>query len=129
MIKEFQGDYPEIPESAFVSEMAYVLGDVTLEENVSLWPYVCIRGDVGPTHVGAETNVQDHTMLHECEIGEGVTIGHNVVIDQCTVQDSCLIGISSSVLRGAVVEDNCIVAAGAVVREGQTVPEGIQGCI
>ncbi|MDY7082084.1 MAG: gamma carbonic anhydrase family protein [Halobacteria archaeon] len=124
MIKEYMGDYPDIPESAFVSEMAYVFGDVTLGEDVSIWPFVCIRGDVGPTVVGDESNIQDHTMLHECEIGERVTVGHNCVIDQSEVEDDCLIGISSSVLRGATVESNSIVAAGAVVREGQTIPEG-----
>lgn len=124
MIKEYAGDTPEIAGSAFVSEMAYVTGDVTVKAEASVWPFVCIRGDVGPTTVGERTNVQDHTMLHEAEVGEDVTIGHNAVVDQSTVESNCLIGISSSVLRGAVVGEGSIVAAGAVVREGQRVPEG-----
>lgn len=124
MIKSYNGDTPEIADSAFVSEMAYVTGDVHVKNEASVWPFVCIRGDVGPTTVDERTNVQDHTMLHEADIGEGVTIGHNVVVDQSTVESNCLIGISSSVLRGAVVEEGSIVAAGAIVREGQCVPEG-----
>lgn len=124
MIRSLEGTVPSIPESAFVSEMAYVVGDVTLGEKASLWPFVCIRGDIGPTTVGARSNVQDHSMLHEADIGSGVTVGHDVTIDQATVEDDCLIGIGSSVLRGARVAEGSIVAAGSVVRENQEVPPG-----
>jgi carbonic anhydrase/acetyltransferase-like protein (isoleucine patch superfamily) len=92
--------------------MAYVVGDVTLGERSSVWPFVCIRGDIGPTTVGEGSNVQDHSMLHEAEIGDGVTVGHNVTVDR------------SRVLRDAVVREGSVVAAGAVVREGQEVPPG-----
>ncbi len=124
MIRALEDTEPEVAESAFVSEMAYVVGDVTMEEKSSLWPFVCVRGDIGPTTVGERSNVQDHSMLHEAEIGDGVTVGHNCVVDQASVEDSCLVGIGSSVLQGAVVESESVVAAGAVVRENQRVPEG-----
>ncbi|MFP4189246.1 MAG: gamma carbonic anhydrase family protein [Halobacteriales archaeon] len=124
MIRSLEGDAPSIPDSAFVSETAYVVGDVTLGERSSVWPFVCIRGDIGPTTVGEESNVQDHSMLHEAEIGDGVTVGHNVTVDQARVEDDCLVGIGSSVLRDATVCEGSVVAAGAVVREGQEVPSG-----
>jgi len=124
MIRSLEGTEPDVADSAFVSEMAYVVGDVTLGEKCSVWPFVCIRGDIGPTTVGERSNVQDHSMLHEADIGDGVTVGHNVTIDQARVEDDCLVGIGSSVLNGAVVGEGSIVAAGAVVREGQEVPPG-----
>ncbi len=123
MIRSFEDDTPVVPDSAFVSEAAYVVGDVTLGEKSSIWPFVCIRGDIGPTTVGDRSNVQDHSMLHEADIGDGVTLGHNVTVDQARVEDDCLVGIGSSVLRNAVIGEGSIVAAGAVVREGQEVPE------
>ncbi|WP_435197457.1 gamma carbonic anhydrase family protein [Natronomonas sp. EA1] len=115
---------PEIAASAFVSEMAYVVGDVTVGERSSLWPFVCLRGDSGPTEVGEETNVQEFSMLHGATIGDRVTIGHNVVVDYATVEDDALVGMSSTVQKDAVVESNCLVAAGSLVTEGQTIPEG-----
>lgn len=124
MIRSLGGTEPEVPDSAFVSEMSYVVGDVTLGEKSSTWPFVCIRGDIGHTGVGDRSNVQDHSMLHEADIGEDVTVGHNVTIDQARIEDDCLLGIGSCVLRGAVVREESIVAAGAVVREGQEVPSG-----
>lgn len=124
MIRGFEGWEPDVPESAFVSEGAYLVGDVTLGERTSVWPFVCARGDFEPTTVGAETNVQEFTMLHGADIGSRVSIGHGVVVDEATVGDETLVGISSSVLGGAAVGSNCIVAAGALVREGQEIPDG-----
>jgi len=124
MMRSLEGVEPEVADSAFVSETAYVVGDVTLGEKSSVWPFVCIRGDIGPTTVGERSNVQDHSMLHEADIGDNVTVGHNVTVDQARVEDNCLVGIGSCVLQGAVVHEESIVAAGAVVREGQEVPSG-----
>lgn len=123
-MRPFEGDRPEIAESAFVSEMAYLVGDVTVAKHASVWPFVCIRGDYGPVSVGRETNVQDFTMLHEATLGDGVTVGHNVVVDRATVGDDSLIGMSSTILPEASVGTDCIVAAGTVVREGQEIPDG-----
>lgn len=124
MQRAFESHAPDVAESAFVSEMAYLVGDVTVAERASVWPFVCMRGDYGAIAVGAETNVQDFTMLHEATVGSGVTIGHNVVVDRATVGDNVLLGISSTVLPGASVGNDCIVAAGTVVHEDQEIPDG-----
>lgn len=124
MIRTFEGQTPRVPASAFVSEMSYMVGDVTLGKRVSIWPFVCARGDYEPTIVGDETNVQDFTMLHGAKIGTRVSIGHGVVIDEASIGDETLIGMSSTVLGDAVVGSECIVAAGALVREDQEIPDG-----
>lgn len=122
--KELFDDVPFVADSAFVSERAYLIGDVALGPRSSVWPFVCLRGEDVPVTVGEGSNVQEFTMLHGADIGSSVTIGHGVVVDYATVGASSLIGMGSSVLRGATVESNCIVAAGAVVLQDQTIPEG-----
>jgi carbonic anhydrase/acetyltransferase-like protein (isoleucine patch superfamily) len=123
MIRAFEGRLPGISESAFVSEMAYLVGDITVGERASLWPFVCARGDFEATVVGEATNVQEFTMLHGAVLGDRVSVGHGAVIDEATVGEESLIGISSSVLSGATVGSHSIVAAGAVVTEGEEVPD------
>jgi carbonic anhydrase/acetyltransferase-like protein (isoleucine patch superfamily) len=122
--RTFQTESPETDQTAFVSEMAYLVGDVTVGARSSLWPFVCLRGDGGPTTVGEETNVQEFSMLHGATIGDEVTIGHNVVVDYATVEEHSLVGMSSTVQKDATVESNCLVAAGSLITEGQTIPEG-----
>lgn len=124
MQREVMGESPVVDPSAFVSEMAYLVGEITVEERASIWPFVCLRADRAPTTVGEETNVQEFTMLHGADVGDRVTIGHNVVIDHATVEDHCLIGMSSTIQLGATVESNSLVAAGSLVTEDTTVPEG-----
>ncbi|MFC6613600.1 gamma carbonic anhydrase family protein [Halopenitus salinus] len=124
MNRSIRGSTPEIDDSAFVSEMSYVVGDVTVEENASVWPFVCLRGDGGEVTIGEDSNVQEFSMIHGSDIGDRVTVGHGVVIDYSDIGDDSLIGISSVVLEGATVESNSIVAAGSVVRHDQIIPEG-----
>jgi carbonic anhydrase/acetyltransferase-like protein (isoleucine patch superfamily) len=124
MQRSVSGAAPDIAESAFVSEMAYAVGDVTVGERAGLWPFVCLRGDGAPTVVGDETNVQEFSMLHGARLGDGVTIGHGAVVDHATVGDGSLVGMSSTVQRDAVVESDCLVAADSLVTEGRTVPSG-----
>lgn len=124
MLRTVSGMSPNIAESAFISEMAYIVGDVSVGSRANIWPFVCLRGDFEPTVVGDETNIQEFTMLHGAEIGTRVSIGHGAVIDEATIGDGTLIGMSSTVLRQAVVGSECIVAAGSLVREDQTIPDG-----
>lgn len=124
MIRESPDAKPTVPSSAFVSEMAYVVGDVLLGDEVSVWPFACLRGDHQQIVVGEKSNVQDGSVLHAATVGDRVTVGHNVVVDRATIGDDSLVGIGSTVLPGAKVESNCLVAADTTVREGVTVPEG-----
>lgn len=124
MRRDFDNQSPQVADDAFVSEMAYLVGDVTVQSDASLWPFVCLRGDGRSTRVGTETNVQEFSMLHGADIGDRVTVGHNVVIDYAEIRDDVLVGMQSAVMGGATVESNSIVAAGSIVLTDQTIPEG-----
>jgi len=116
--------------SVFVAEGATVVGDVTLEENSSVWFGAVLRGDCEAIRVGKNTNVQDACILHAdpgwpCIVGEGVTIGHAAIVHGATIGNNVVVGMKSVVQNGAVVGDNCIIAVGAVVTEGTQVPPGV----
>jgi carbonic anhydrase/acetyltransferase-like protein (isoleucine patch superfamily) len=124
MEREVMGESPSVDDSAFVSEMAYLVGDVDVRTGASLWPFVCLRGDIRDTVVGEETNVQEFSMLHGAHVGDRVTVGHNVVIDHADIGDDVLVGMSSTIQFDATVESNSLVAAGSLVTEDTVVPEG-----
>ena len=124
MNRTIRGESPEIAESAFVSEMSYLVGDVDVAAAASVWPFVCLRGDGGSVEVGEGTNVQEFSMIHGATLGERVTVGHNVVVDYAEIGHDSLVGIHSAVLEGATVEPNCLVASGCLVNHDQTIPEG-----
>jgi len=124
MLRAFENAEPTVAADAFVSEMAYLVGDVEIEARSSIWPFACLRGHGTAVDVGEETNVQEFAMLHGAMLGDAVTVGHGAVVDYAEVGDHTLVGMQSAVLSGATVEDHCVVAANAVVRKDQTVPSG-----
>ncbi|MEX2180517.1 MAG: gamma carbonic anhydrase family protein [Gemmatimonadaceae bacterium] len=120
---------PRIAKTAWVHGAATLIGDVTLGEQVSVWPGAVLRGDRDAIVIGDETNIQDGAVLHcdpglPCRVGARVTIGDRAVVHGCTVEDGALIGIGAVVLNGAVVGEGSLVAAGAVVGEGMEIPPG-----
>jgi carbonic anhydrase/acetyltransferase-like protein (isoleucine patch superfamily) len=126
MIRSWQGITPKVHPTAFVSEAAYVLGNVEIGESSSIWPGVVIRGDSGKITIGKNTNIQDNSVVHsdaEARIGDNVTIGHSVCWHGRVLSDNCLVGNGAVVNDGAEVGEFSIVAAGAVVLEEMRIPE------
>ncbi len=128
MIRAFNGKTPRVATSAFVSEAAYVVGDVSIGDGSSVWPGAVIRADFGHIRIGTNTHVEDNSTLHHgsdgLDIGDDVTIGHNAVIHCRRIGDATLIGNHATLLDGAEIGSNCLVAAGAVLRPGSRVPNG-----
>jgi len=110
----------------FVADTATLIGDIVLNENVSIWFGVVIRGDERIT-IGANTNIQDGAVLHTdpgkgMKIGKGVTVGHRAVLHGSEIGDNTLIGINAVVLDGVKIGENCVIGANSLVSEGTTIP-------
>ena len=125
------GISPTLPESGnyWVAENASVMGNITLEENASVWFGATLRGDNDPIIIGENSNIQDGSVLHTdvgspLTIGRDVTIGHMVMLHGCTIGDESLIGIGATVLNRAVIGKNCIIGAHALIPEGKVIPDG-----
>lgn len=127
---------PDLADRVFVDDSAVVIGRVTLGTDVSIWPLTAIRGDVHDIRIGARTNIQDGSVLHNTSpdsfppsgfplvVGEDVTVGHRVILHGCTIGDRVLIGMGAIVMDGAVVESDTIVGAGSVVSPGKVLSSG-----
>jgi carbonic anhydrase/acetyltransferase-like protein (isoleucine patch superfamily) len=113
--------------TAFIAPGAAIMGDVTIGADASVWYGAVLRGDMAPIVIGAETNLQDGTIVHvdddaPCIVGRRVGVGHRVILHGCTVEDECLIGMGSVLLNGVRIGTGSVVAAGAVIPEGMQVP-------
>lgn len=113
--------------SSYIHPRAFVCGNVTLGPRVSVWPTAVIRGDTAAITIGADSNVQDGTVIHvdhgvPTTIGERVAIGHRAILHGCTVADDCLIAMGAILLNGVEVGSGSVVGAGAVCPEGMKIP-------
>lgn len=135
-IREFDGHLPALGKRVFVDASAVVIGQVSLADDVAIWPTVVVRGDVNRIEIGARSNIQDGSVLHvnhkssfnpegdPLVIGEDVTVGHRVVLHGCTIEDECLIGINSVVMDRAIVHKNVLIGANSLVPPGKELQSG-----
>ena len=127
---QFNGVAPSINENAYVSESVDIIGDVKVEENVSIWFGARLRADMNKIVIGANSNIQENAVVHvDIEspviIGENVTIGHSAIIHGCNISNNVLVGMGSIILNNANISKNSIVGAGALVSQGKEFEEGV----
>lgn len=127
-IYALDGKSPQIDETVWCAKSADIIGDVYLGTDASVWFGVVIRCDNEPIKIGAQTNIQDNSVLHSdpgspLSIGDGVTVGHKAMLHGCTIGDNTLIGIGATILNNTVIGKNCIIGAHTLIAEGKTIPD------
>ena len=121
------GVTPRIAPDAFIAPTAAVIGDVVIGSETGIWFHCLVRGDMGIIRIGARTNIQDGTVIHidsggmDTHIGDDVTVGHNAVIHACTLKNRAFVGISATVLDGAVIEEGGMLGAGGLLTPGKVI--------
>jgi carbonic anhydrase/acetyltransferase-like protein (isoleucine patch superfamily) len=124
------GVRPQFEEEAsnWIAPGATVIGNVRLGRNVGIWFGAVLRGDNEPIVIGADTNLQEHTVVHTdpsfpVTIGAGCTVGHRAMLHGCTIGDNSLVGMGAIVLNGARIGKDSLIGAGALVTEGKEFPD------
>lgn len=126
-IYEFEGKKPSLGNNCFIAPNATIIGDVTIEDNCSIWFGTVIRGDVNKITIQSGTNVQDNSIIHvnvprQTIIGSNVTIGHGVLVHACTIKDRALIGNRSVIHDDAIIGEDSLIAPGCVVTDRTEIP-------
>jgi gamma-carbonic anhydrase len=128
MIVRIEDAEPELAEDVWVHESAYVIGDVAIGAESSIWFHCVVRGDIERVRIGRRTNVQDLSVIHVRHdgrptiLGDRVTVGHRVVLHGCTIADDVLVGIGAIVLDGVEIGTETLVGAGSLVTPFTKIP-------
>lgn len=135
MLIKYKEWSPTLKKGAWIADGASVIGRTTIGEDCSIWFGTVIRGDVHYITIGDRTSIQDLSMVHVTHhkkedmsdgnptiIGSDVTIGHRVMLHGCTIEDACLIGMSATILDGAVIGKESIVGASSLVTKNKVFP-------
>lgn len=135
MLHSFKNTNPNIGENSWIAPSADVIGNVVCGEDCSIWFGCVVRGDVHYIKIGNRVNIQDLSMIHVTHykrpdksdgnptiIEDDVTIGHRVMLHGCTIEKACLIGMSATILDGAVIGKESIVGAGSLITKNKVFP-------
>lgn len=123
----YKGISPSIHESVFVAPGAYIIGNVQIGKESTVWFNAVIRGDDGPIIVGERCSIQDNSTIHLYEdfpvvIEDDVTIGHNVILHGCKIGKGSIIGMGSTLLDNVEVGEECIIGANTLLAGGIKIP-------
>lgn len=127
MIFPYHGVWPTIARSAYVAPGAIIIGDVTLEEETSVWSNAVLRGDMAPIRIGRGSNVQENCTIHldagtPTIIGQYCVVGHNAIVHGAIVEDECMIAMHATVLNRSHIGTGSIIAAAALIAEDMQIP-------
>ncbi|HHD83495.1 MAG TPA: gamma carbonic anhydrase family protein [Campylobacteraceae bacterium] len=135
MILSYKGISPKTGKNCFLAPGADIIGEVTMGDDCSVWFGSVLRADVHYIRIGDRVNIQDLSMIHVTHwknpdrsdgnptiIEDDVTVGHRVMLHGCTIKKASLIGMSATILDGAVIGEESIVGAGALVTRNKIFP-------
>ncbi len=131
VVKPYKGTFPRIHPSVYLSDNVYVIGDVEIGEDSSVWFGSVVRGDVNYIRIGKRTNIQDNSVVHVTHdthptiIGDNVTVGHRVILHGCVLGNNILVGMGAVVMDGVEVEDYVLIGAGALLTPNKKIPSGV----
>lgn len=127
MIHHYKNVKPVIHKTAFIAHDATIVGDVTIDDQASIWFNTVIRGDVAPARIGKRVSIQDLSLLHQSPdspviVEDDVTVGHQVTLHGCTIRNNALVGMGSLLLDGVEIGEYAFVGAGSLVPPGKKIP-------
>ncbi|WP_077302217.1 gamma carbonic anhydrase family protein [Virgibacillus pantothenticus] len=118
---------PSIHESVFVAPGAYLIGDITIGKESTIWFNAVLRGDEDSITIGEKCSIQDNSTIHlfaGCPVlvDDEVTVGHNVILHGCKVGKRSIIGMGSTILDHVEIGEECIVGANTLIPPGKKIP-------
>jgi carbonic anhydrase/acetyltransferase-like protein (isoleucine patch superfamily) len=127
MLYKFDGNQPTVGEDTYVSDLARVIGNVTIGNNCYIGHGAIVRGDYGRIEIGDGTAVEEGVIIHAppedtSRIGKKVTIGHGAVIHGKIIGDGAVIGMGAVVSLWSEIGSQTIIAEGGIVKFKQIIP-------
>ena len=120
---------PEIDPTCWISESAWIIGDVKMGPENVVYQGVIIRGDFARVRIGAKNVFQDACIINTAEgcsarIGDNNLIGFGAIVHGATLKNNTVVGIQSVVMIMCTVNDDAMVGATSFVPMNGKVPAG-----
>ncbi len=127
MIIPYRDKKPSVDQTVFQAPGSYIIGDVIIGKQSSVWFNAVIRGDEDRIIIGERCSIQDNATIHLYEgsptiIEDEVTVGHNAVLHGCHIGKRSIVGMGSTILDGAHIGEECIIGANTLIPANKKIP-------
>jgi carbonic anhydrase/acetyltransferase-like protein (isoleucine patch superfamily) len=130
MLYKFDGKHPVGGKDTYISELAHLIGDISIGKNCYVGHGAILRGDYGSIEILDGTAVEEGVIIHappqkKCTIGSKVTIGHGAIIHSKTIGDRAVVGMGAILSLGSEIGELSVIAEGGVVKQNQSIPSRV----
>ena len=120
---------PEIDPSCWISDSAWIIGDVTMGPENVVYQGAIIRGDFARVKIGAKNVFQDACIINTAEgcstrIGDNNLIGFSAIVHGATLKNNTVVGIQSVLMIMSTVQNDAMVGATSFVPMRAKIPAG-----
>jgi len=125
VLMEYNGKKPTISENCYVSPMATLIGDVTVNDNVVIWPGSIIRAEFSQINIGEYSTIFDGVILLTRLHKSSIHIGRYCILETGVTLLGGFLEDYVQILEGSLVFEECSIGEGAVILNKSQVPPGL----
>ncbi len=122
---EYNNKKPQISSKSYVSPMATLIGDVTINENVIVWPGSIIRAENSSINIGAFTTIFNGVMMFTRSQKSAINIGRYNIIESGVTLLGCFLEDYVQIKEGSLIYEEVSVGEGVIILNGSQVPPGL----
>jgi carbonic anhydrase/acetyltransferase-like protein (isoleucine patch superfamily) len=125
VLMEYNGKKPTISDNCYVSPMATLIGDVTVNDNVVIWPGSIIRAEFSQINIGEYSTIFDGVILLTRSHKSSIHIGRYCILETGVTLLGGFLEDYVQILEGSLVFEESSIGEGAVILNKSQVPPGL----
>ncbi|NHJ24369.1 MAG: hypothetical protein EAX89_07330 [Candidatus Lokiarchaeota archaeon] len=124
VILEYNGKSPKIDNNCYVSPLATLIGDVTVQENAIVWPGAILRGENSPIMIGEYSTIFNGVMMFTRSQKSSIHIGRYCIIETGVSILGCFMEDYVQIMEGALIYEEVSIGEGSIILNNSQVPPG-----
>ncbi len=128
MLSNYGKYSPVVDKTAYVDDLAKVIGRVIISKNCAVFPGAVLRADDDDVVIEEGAVVLDNVVIEAPKgfpviVGKGSIISHGAIVHGAHVGERAVVGIGAIMLEGSRLGCGSILGAGALLMNGKHVGE------
>ncbi|MBY9019781.1 MAG: hypothetical protein KGD67_01900 [Candidatus Lokiarchaeota archaeon] len=125
VILEYNGRSPHISDNCYVSPLATLIGDVTVNDNAIIWPGSIIRAESSKINIGEFTTIFDGVMMFTKSQKSSINIGRYCIIESGVTILGCFMEDYIQIMEGSLIYEESSIGEGSIITKNSQIPPGL----
>jgi len=122
---EYNGRSPNISSNSYVSPLATLIGDVTVNDNAIIWPGSIIRAENSKINIGEYTTVFNGVMMFTRSQKSSIHIGRYCIIESGVTILGCFMEDYVQIMEGTLIYEESSIGEGSIIINKSQIPPGL----